>query len=160
MGFTLHLDAHRDRKRKNVSSQAVPVDNRCENRRIKDREASPISGLPLRSMPAYGSSRRTHSKSLLATAPGGDASSETPGSPLMNRMTIRYPASIRVLQAIYFSADGVSSAVGRMEGVQYPSLARCLPICAYIASSWGCQVSRPSTYRLYMQNAAAISTVS
>ena len=36
----------------------------------------------------------------------------------------------------------------------------CLPRWRYSSSSRGCQVASPSTYRLYMQNAAAMSTVS
>src|ERR1700733_5962055 len=47
-----------------------------------------------------------------------------------------------------------------IDGVIYPCAARCSPMLAYIAGSSGCHVASPSTYRLYMQNAAAISTVS
>jgi len=41
-----------------------------------------------------------------------------------------------------------------------PSTRSSLPHLSYSGSSSGCQVPKPSTKRLYMQNAAAINTVS
>jgi hypothetical protein len=72
--------------------------------------------------------------------------------------TTTIPGSQQIL--VIVSTQGCVRTQGRFLYIRYPFCARSAPDFSYAAMSCGAQVARPSTYRLYMQKAAAIKAVS